>query len=224
MWVFSFIWLIPLNVHSMFQLLAEAYLNANLFRHQLLCQDDSAKDTLETSNELTAVNKEDKEVTEVKICACFSGSLQVLCVAAVTCEQVARLPGCLAGGMLLDNKLLSYHCQVKISCSTHPYTHTHTFWSKMSNLLFSTTRHPISECSSRPATNTSVFVWHQMRNVAFRNPLVHRRVKQAVRVTVLCFSLMKSGFYNTHVPFKSQTLWISEAVDTFCSWYSEPAC
>lgn len=43
--------------------------NANLFKDQLLCQDDSADDILESFNELTIVRNGDDEVAEVKMCA-----------------------------------------------------------------------------------------------------------------------------------------------------------
>ena len=42
--------------------------DANLFKDRLLCQDDSAKDVLESFNECTIVIN--AEVTEAKTCVC----------------------------------------------------------------------------------------------------------------------------------------------------------
>lgn len=60
--------LMPPHAHSVSQLLKTPHHDANLFRDQLLCQDDSAKDILESFNELSDVNNGDGEVTRVKMC------------------------------------------------------------------------------------------------------------------------------------------------------------
>ena len=62
--------------HNVSQLLKTPHHDANVFRHQLLCQDESAKDILESFNELTSSN-EDTQVTQVKMCACLGVCISV---------------------------------------------------------------------------------------------------------------------------------------------------
>lgn len=61
--------------HSVSQLLKTPHHDANLFKDQLPYQDDSAKDDLESFNELTVVSNGDGGVTEVKMCLCVCMSL-----------------------------------------------------------------------------------------------------------------------------------------------------
>lgn len=63
-----------------------AHHNANLFKDQLLCQDDSADDILESFNELTIVRNGDDEVAEVKTCASVCARLCV-CVGIFATQQ-----------------------------------------------------------------------------------------------------------------------------------------
>lgn len=85
--------------------------NANLFKDQLLCQDDSADDILESFNELTIVRNGDDEVAEVKMCASACARLCV-CVLIFTTQQE------------VSEKITS-HCHI-MSTKTNEQQHTHT--------------------------------------------------------------------------------------------------
>lgn len=78
--------------HNVSQLLKTPHHDANVFRHQLLCQDDSAKDILESFNELTSSN-EDTQVTQVKMCAwaCVSVSFPIICACIYVCFDIQHL-------------------------------------------------------------------------------------------------------------------------------------
>lgn len=81
--------------------------NANLFKEQLLCQDDSADDILESFNELTIVRNGDDEVAEVK--ACVHG---YVCVRIFTTQQE------------VSEKITS-HCHIMSTKTNEQQQHTH---------------------------------------------------------------------------------------------------
>lgn len=82
----------PPHGHSASQLLKTPHHDANLFRDQLPCQDDSAKDILESFNELTIVNNGDGEVTEVKMYLCTRVCVS-LCACVYVCLDIQRSVG-----------------------------------------------------------------------------------------------------------------------------------
>lgn len=67
--------------------------DANLFRDQMLCQDDSAKDILEHFNELTVVNNGDGGSQKSR-CACLWGvqvSFRIICEYICVCFDFQHL-------------------------------------------------------------------------------------------------------------------------------------